>query len=184
MLLEITNTNQRCYWDQDYEQNWFETMWVKRNYHIYSEFWYRKFHMKPETFEFVDDSVFRHAIPIEKRVATSILSKRLSNGNSYRSVSKVFGIRKSTAVLLNQEFVSALLQHIQDFIRFPETEPETAIAIAKFHDSSGCELPQVVGAIDGTHIEILAPNSESRVDCFSRKRKYTINSQSVVGPNS
>ena len=40
-----------------------------------------------------------------------------------------------------------------------------------------------VGAIDGTHIEILCPDSPSKVDYFSRKRIYTINTQAVVGAN-
>ena len=43
------------------------------------------------------------------------------------------------------------------------------------------QIPQVVGAVDGTHVEILCPDSESRVDYFSRKQKYTINTQAVVG---
>ena len=44
-------------------------------------------------------------------------------------------------------------------------------------------MPQVVGAVDGKHIEILAPSSESEFDYFSRKKKYTINSQTFVGSN-
>ena len=38
-------------------------------------------------------------------------------------------------------------------------------------------------AVDGTHIEILAYSSESKLDYFSRKQKYTINSQAAVGSN-
>uniref|UniRef100_A0A7M5XN08 DDE Tnp4 domain-containing protein n=2 Tax=Clytia hemisphaerica TaxID=252671 RepID=A0A7M5XN08_9CNID len=192
MLLGITNSNAPRYWAQDYEQNWFETMWENRNNQIFSEFWYKEFRMRPETFEFIvelvraemerRDTTYRRSIPVEKRVAVSIW--RLSNGASYRTVSKTFGVGKTTIVEINQDFVIALLQHTREFIHFPETELETAIAIEKFHESAGCELPQVVGAIDGTHMEILKPDSESRVDYFSRKRKYTIMSQGVVGANS
>ena len=44
-----------------------------------------------------------------------------------------------------------------------------------------CVIPQVVGAIDGTHIEIISPDCLSKVDYYSRKQKYTINTQAVVG---
>ena len=60
---------------------------------------------------------------------------------------------------------------------------ETALATTSFQEFTGCAIPQVVGAVDGPHIEILAPLSESKLDYFSRKQKYTINSQAVVGSN-
>ena len=41
----------------------------------------------------------------------------------------------------------------------------------------------MVGVIDGTYVEMLCTNSESRVDYFSRKQKYTVNTQAVVGAN-
>ena len=44
-------------------------------------------------------------------------------------------------------------------------------------------IPQVVGAINGTHIEILPPEGDNKVDYYSRKQKYTINTQAVVGAN-
>ena len=44
-------------------------------------------------------------------------------------------------------------------------------------------IPQVVGVNDGTHIEILCVYLESRVDYFSRKQRYTINTQAVVRAN-
>ena len=44
-----------------------------------------------------------------------------------------------------------------------------------------CHIPQVVGAIDGTHIEIISSDCVSKVDYYSRKQKYTKNTQSVVG---
>ena len=43
------------------------------------------------------------------------------------------------------------------------------------------QIPQAVGAIDGTHINIVAPEGEGKV--FSRKQRYTIETQGVVGAN-
>ena len=44
-------------------------------------------------------------------------------------------------------------------------------------------IPPVVGAISETHIENLKPGNGSSADYFSRKQKYTINTQAVVGEN-
>ena len=76
-----------------------------------------------------------------------------------------------------------MLQITDQFIRFPKTEMETSISIEKFKESFECKLPQVVGAIDVTHVQILAPSNESRVDYFNRKQKYTVVNQGVVGVN-
>ena len=70
-----------------------------------------------------------------------------------------------------------------NFIWFPRNGRETTIAIEKCHAYTGCVIPNVVGAIDGTHIEILCPDSPSKVGYFSRKQIYTINTQAVVGAN-
>ena len=67
-----------------------------------------------------------------------------------------------------------------EFIHFRTNGREAAIAIQKFPES---KIPQVVDVNDDTHIEILCVNSESRVDYFSRKQRYTINTQEVVGAN-
>ena len=66
-------------------------------------------------------------------------------------------------------------------IKFPANGHEIAIEIEKFSYFTQTVLPQVVGIIDGTHVEILCTNSESRVDYFSCKQKYNVNTQAVVG---
>ena len=48
------------------------------------------------------DTQFRRAIAVEKRVAIAIW--RLSTGNSFRSIAKVFAVGKSTAVTICKEF--------------------------------------------------------------------------------
>ena len=55
-------------------------------------------------------------------------------------------------------------------------------SIQRFKVMTECVIPQVLGAIDGTHIEIISPRCVRKVDYYcSRKRKYTINTQAVVG---
>ena len=70
--------------------------------------------MSPKTFEFVVNLVreiikklsatFRDAIKVEKRATIGIW--RLATGSSYRVVSKVFGIGKSTLIKIIAVFVN------------------------------------------------------------------------------
>ena len=48
------------------------------------------------------DTQFHRAIAVEKRVAIAIW--RLSMGNSFRSIAKVFAVGKSTAVTICKDF--------------------------------------------------------------------------------
>ena len=68
-------------------------------------------------------------------------------------------------------------------IHFPRRRTETAEAIEQFKVFCQCRIPQVLGALDGTHIPIVAPNVDGKVDYFSRKQRYTISTQGLVGAN-
>ena len=127
------------------------------------------------------DTRFLKAIKVEKRLA--IVVWRLSTGNSYRPVSKAFGVRKSTIIKIFQDGINLIVQLAPTLIKFPVIALETTFATASFQEFTDYTIRQVVGAVGGTHIEILAPSSESKLDYFSRKQKYTINSQAVVGSN-
>ena len=124
---------------------------------------------------------FSEAIKVEKRLA--IVIWRLSTRNSYRFVSKDFGVEKSIVIKISQDGINHIVQLAPTFIKFPVTALETALATTSFQEFTDCSIPQVVAAVDGTHIETLAPSSESKLDNFWRKQKYTINLQAVVGSN-
>ena len=55
------------------------------------------------------------------------------------------------------------------YIKFPETDQETAAIIHSFEEYS--DLPNIVGAIEGIHIRIEAPK-DSAVDIFSRYQQH------------
>ena len=67
-----------------------------------------------------------------------------------------------------------------EYIKFPETEQETAALIRTFEEYS--DLPNIVhiaGAIDGTRIRIEAPNN-SAIDYFSRYQQHDFVVQAMV----
>ena len=127
------------------------------------------------------DPVFWKAVPMEKRVGVGLW--RLSTGNSICTISKVFGIGKYTVIKLVNELISELVRMSPEFIEYLKRTLETGAKVRSFCDFTGCKIPQVLGKIDGTHIEILAPSSDSKVDYFNRKPKFIVNTQAVIGAN-
>ena len=181
----------RSIWAYERREFWFQRVlndFEDENFELH---WRTDFRMKFETFmrivELVmprlakQDTQLRRAIPIEKRVAIAIW--RLSTGNSFRSVAKTFAVAKSTAVKISREFCTEIARLSPQFIKFPSSRRENAQAIEKFKLCYEPKLPQVVGAIDGTHVKIVAPNVEGKADYFSRKQCYSITTQGVVGTN-
>ena len=59
----------------------------------------------------------------------------------------------------------------KEFIKFSKGETETRKAIEAFQEIS-C-FPQVVAAIDGSHIPIIAPKTDLN-DCYNRKQFHSV----------
>ena len=171
----------------EYDKSWFERMWYKRHDLLSQDLRVKQFRMFSEIFDIVVDFVrkntetFRDSIKVEKSVAVGIW--RLATGNSYRTISKVFGIGKSTVIKITPDFVKELVRLASWFIKLLKTNYKTASAVQLFKLFCNCSLPQLLAAIDGTHIEILKPDNDHSVDYFSRKHKYTVNTQAVFGSN-
>ena len=144
-------------WVYPRPQFWFEQLFLNR---YQDHLWREHFRVSRDTFEHIcglvgpqlvrQNTILREAITVEKRVAVALW--RLATGNSYRTVGLTFGIGRCTAMNVKDEFCSALMRRANDFIKFPKTETETSQAIQKFQDIS--HFPQVVGALDGSHITI------------------------------
>ncbi|KAK3736780.1 hypothetical protein QZH41_001694 [Actinostola sp. cb2023] len=121
------------------------------------------------------DTRFRDAIPPEKVLALGLY--RLGHGNSYVSIGPVFNVGKSTVIEAVQDVVEGLYEFRNEVIKFPETPAETAAVIETFEQLS--DLPNIAGAIDGSHVRIKAP-IESKADYFSRYQQYDFIIQAVV----
>ncbi|XP_066934300.1 uncharacterized protein [Clytia hemisphaerica] len=186
--------NERKIWALERHEFWFTDLWDRRDEidnNVRHSQWRQDFRIKKETFEMLvrlmsprlakQDTQLRKAVPIEKRIAIGLW--RLATGNAYRTVGKTFGVAKSTAVSITRDFYKELSRISGQVIHFPVTRDETREEIGRFKEETNCKIPQVVGAIDGTHIKITAPASEHEGDYYSRKQCYTINTQAVVGGN-
>ena len=103
---------------------------------------------------------------------------RLATGDTYRTTGLQFGIGRCTAMLLKADFCEAIAKRAPQLKKFPETEEELTLNIRLFAEKS--PFPQVVGAIDGSHIPLKRVPVNERIEYFSRKRDYSIVVQAVA----
>ena len=189
VIRTIQNTryrrNHKTVWVCPRPQSWFERLLLNR---YQDHLWREHFRVSRDTFQHIcglvgpqlmrQNTILRGAITVEKRVAVALW--RLATGISYRTVGLTFGIGRCTAMNVKDEFCSALMRRANDFIKFPKAEAETRQAIQKFQDIS--HFPQVVGALDGSHIPIKAPKEELN-EYVNRKSFHCIVLQGVADAN-
>lgn len=176
------NRAPRRAWVLPRPQHWFQELLNNR---ILDHCWKLNFRVSRDTFEYICQLVapaiarqntrLRVPIPVEKRVAVGLW--RLATGDCYRSCSLIVGLSKASAVYCTHEFVEELCRMRCDFIKFPTTTAEIRRKIEGFKDKS--DIPNVVGAVDGTHVPIKAPDINHE-DYFNRKHFYSYVVQGVV----
>lgn len=89
----------------------------------------------------------------------------------------MIGLANPTVVKWCHEFVEAICRLQDEFLKFPSTREEIGRKIEGFSEKS--KFPNVVAAIDGSHIPIKAPK-ENHEDYFNRKHFYSFLVQGIV----
>ena len=122
------------------------------------------------------DTNYRKAISVRERVAITLY--RLADTASYRTVSNLFGVGKSTVCQIVLEICSSIVEVLfKRLVHLPVTRQDVETEVEAFFKRAG--FPQVVGAVDGCHVAILAPN-ENPADYVNRKGFYSIILQGLV----
>lgn len=97
----------------------------------------------------------------------------MSVGNDFN-----IGMAQPTVSVILSELLSILERHIcPKWIQFNYTQEEERRAKIYFFEKS--RIPNVVGAIDGTHIKIIGPNKDLQHVYYNRKGYYSINAMLV-----
>uniref|UniRef100_UPI00358E9383 uncharacterized protein isoform X1 n=1 Tax=Myxine glutinosa TaxID=7769 RepID=UPI00358E9383 len=151
--------------------------------------WVENFRMSRETFDYIchnltpvlqrSDTRFRLCIPVRKRVAVALW--KLATNAKYRSVGHLFGVGRSTVCKCVQEVCKAITEILMP-IHIPIPSAEHFAEIAE-HFEQVWEMPQCVGAIDCTHIPIIAPQ-EYHYDYVNKKDWHSVVLQVVVDGQS
>lgn len=96
-----------------------------------------------------------------------------ATGCNYSVVGDFQGVHKSTVSHCVREVTTFLYVNQQDYIHFPNTPQEMYTGAAAFYDRFG-EKPLCLGAVDGTHIPIIAPRVREN-NYVNRKNYHSLN---------
>lgn len=124
------------------------------------------------------DTRMRAAISVETRIAVSLC--RLGTGNGLLLVGEVYGIAECTASCIVREFCKVVRKHLlRVLVQFP-SESQFRVLASQFEALHG--IPYIVGAIDGSHIPVLAPVIGGE-DYYCRKSFHSAILQGIVDVN-
>lgn len=166
-------SRERMVWAYPREASWYESTLP----HLPESAFRENFRMTRGTFRYILnvcesmrrlDTNMRKAIPLHKRVAIAIY--RLATSAEERTVANVFGVSRSSVNLIVKEFCEVVVRLLEPrYVRMPKAH-ELAEHLRQFEAVAG--FPQVVGALDGCHIEVCPP-SEHAVDYHNYKGWYS-----------
>lgn len=157
------------------------------NIHYTPKEWIESFRMSKSSFLNLCDKLRDELVPkpqylepreplsVEKQVAVALY--KLASTAEYRVVGNIMGIHKSTVKKCLYRVVRAINKiMLRNYIYLPD-EDEAKFITQSFEEK--CGIPQIIGSIDGTHIEIIPP-SEGRRDFMNRKGWPSYNILAVV----
>ena len=123
------------------------------------------------------DTRFRKAVSVEKRVAICLW--HLATAEDFRSLASRFGVGKSTACEIVNNVCKAIVDLLLPAVIVWPTGEALATVRDDFLQTSSTAPPQCGGAVDGTHIPIVAP-PQSSAEYYNRKGFYSIVLEAVV----
>jgi len=127
---------------------------------------------------FVSDAP--NATPVWKQIA--IVLWRLANGTGIRVLEQTLGVSQGSVSHFTDRFLEALLDLERERITWPRGSRLATVTQGFEYGEAGIghrKLPNVIGAMDGTHIPIHAP-SKNGARYVNRKSFHSINLLGIV----
>jgi hypothetical protein len=100
-----------------------------------------------------------------------------SQGAFFRATGDCINISKSSMSRIVYQVSQALSQKVDQFIKFPKNAQLITETKQEFYAIKN--FPNVIGAIDCTHVEILAPHKAIEANYVNRKNYHSINLQAI-----
>ena len=175
------NFRERSLWVRPSNQAWFDMAETEFD----EQQWYENFRVTRDTFQFILNEIereirrrntpMRQAISARRRLA--IVLYYLSSTAEYRTIANLFGVSTSFVCSCIKEVSIVIVQKMKTkFITIPKRE-EVKEIMRIYKDK--WQFPMCAGAIDGTHIPIIAPVVD-HADYVNRKGYHSIVMQAVV----
>lgn len=115
--------------------------------------------------------------PIDTLKKVALTLYYLSDEGRIRKTANAFGVSRQAVSVIVRQTCKAIAIHLgPKYVKLPFTEPEAVELVLGFHRAHG--VPQCLGAVDGTHIEIKQPSANS-MDYLNGKGRYSLNVQAV-----
>ena len=115
------------------------------------------------------------SIDVQTRVAVTL--SRLATGNTLSMIGDLYGIAQSTTSIIVRECCKAIKKHLLPRVIEKLSPQNMKTRAAEFESLQG--IPYIIGAIDGSHIPIIAPSRDSP-EYYCRKGFYSVLLQGVV----
>nr|XP_048702087.1 uncharacterized protein LOC125634833 [Caretta caretta] len=178
VLMGQVHAVERRFWARETSTDWWDRIVLQ----VWDDSqWLRNFRMRKGTFmELCDllspalrrmNTKMRAALTVEKRVAIALW--KLATPDSYRSVGNQFGVGKSTVGAAVMQVAHAIKDLL---ISRVVTLGNVQVIVDGF---AAMGFPNCGGAIDGTHIPILAPEHQA-AEYINRKGYFSIVLQALV----
>lgn len=117
----------------------------------------------------------REPIPLEKKLLMTI--RYLASQETVLELSDRFGVTEYSLLKCKRDVIAAVNNNLMTrFITWPENE--LAEVAGRFNDMGNYDFPDIVGAIDGSHIAIEAPSQYAN-SYFNRKKFHSVVLQAV-----
>ncbi|XP_061444600.1 uncharacterized protein LOC133366007 [Rhineura floridana] len=157
------------WWEDEVLLQWDEPTWKEKFRMSKATLFHVAEQLKPHLER--QDTVFREAIPLEKRVAIAVWW--LSNAESYRQVATLFNVGRSTAGEIVREVCLAIEHYLLARV----------VTLGSYHKiMDGFEkmgFPHCIAAVGSCHIPIIAPMGQA-ADYINHKGFFSIHLQGAT----